>query len=415
MPPFPRDPAADSTRALLGEGYRFITNRCRALGSDAFATRLMLRRATCAQGEEAARLFYGGDLFSRCGAVPPTTLRLLQDKGSVQTLDGEAHRWRKALFLSILNPDSVTRLADAFEAEWRSRIPAWERCGRVVLLDEAHGILCRAACAWAGVPLPERDADRRTGEFVAMIEGAGSAGLGSVRGLLRRSSTERWARDVILDVRDGAPAPAGSPVRAIAAHRDRDGALLGESVAAVELLNLLRPVVAVGRFVAFAALALHAHPDHGESVRAGDDAAVERFVQEVRRVSPFFPFVGGRSRRPFTWRGRSFKKGAWLLLDLYGTNRDLRSWEDPEAFRPDRFLRWDGNPFDMIPQGGGDLAGGHRCPGERATIELTKRAVRLLTTAMTWVVPPQDLTIDLSRMPARPESGFVIANVRAAA
>lgn len=414
MPPIPRDPAPDSTLALLNEGYRFIPNRCRDLGSDVFATRLMLRRAICAQGEDAARLFYGGDLFTRRGAIPPTTLRLLQDEGSVQTLDGEAHRWRKALFLSVLGADSVARLAGAFEAEWRARLPAWERAGRIVLLDEAHGILCRAACAWAGVPLPERDADRRTREFVAMIDGAGSAGLRSIRGLLRRRSTERWARDVILDVREGAPAPADSPVRAIAAHRDPGGALLDESTAAVELLNLLRPIVAVGRFVVFAAHALHAHPEYRDGLRTGDAAAAERFVQEVRRFYPFFPFIGGRARRPFAWRGRRFRSGAWVLLDLYGTDHDPRSWEDPGMFRPNRFLHRDGNPFDLIPQGGGDLATGHRCPGERATIELTTRAVRLLTGAMTWDVPPQDLAIDLSRMPARPASGFVVANVRAA-
>jgi len=39
--------------------------------------------------------------------------------------------------------------------------------------------------------------------------------------------------------------------------------------------------------------------------------------------------------------------------------------------------------------------------------------VRLLTTAMQYDVPEQDLRIDLTRLPAIPESGFVISNVRA--
>jgi fatty-acid peroxygenase len=54
----------------------------------------------------------------------------------------------------------------------------------------------------------------------------------------------------------------------------------------------------------------------------------------------------------------------------------------------------------------------HRCPGEPATIDLMKAAVLLLATSMDYDVPPQDLRIDLARMPARPESGFVMSGVR---
>lgn len=41
------------------------------------------------------------------------------------------------------------------------------------------------------------------------------------------------------------------------------------------------------------------------------------------------------------------------------------------------------------------------------------RAVRLLTAAMTYEVPDQDLTIDTARMPAVPKSRFVSAGIRA--
>ncbi len=103
-----------------------------------------------------------------------------------------------------------------------------------------------------------------------------------------------------------------------------------------------------------------------------------------------------------------------MILDAYGTNHDARIWEDPDAFRPDRFRHWSGNAFAFIPQGGGDHYTGHRCAGEWITISLMKRAVRLLTATMTYDVPDQDLHIDLSRMPAIPASRFVIANVRPA-
>lgn len=118
--------------------------------------------------------------------------------------------------------------------------------------------------------------------------------------------------------------------------------------------------------------------------------------------------------KPFDWRGHRFAEGAWVILDLHGTDHDPRLWKDPDRFRPDRFRQRDDSPYDLIPQGGGDHHLNHRCPGEWATIELMTRAVRLLTAAMTYAVSAQDLTIDSARMPAVPKSRFVIAGVRAA-
>ena len=78
MASIPRDHQLDSTLALLSEGYAFISNRCRLYGSDIFETRLMLRKAICMMGEEAASIFYHADRFTRVGAMPKTALRLLQ-------------------------------------------------------------------------------------------------------------------------------------------------------------------------------------------------------------------------------------------------------------------------------------------------------------------------------------------------
>ena len=101
-----------------------------------------------------------------------------------------------------------------------------------------------------------------------------------------------------------------------------------------------------------------------------------------------------------------------MLLDLYGTNHDPRTWHDPETFRPERFLDWGGSPFDFIPQGGGDHHHGHRCPGEWIAIELMKVAADFLARRIVYDVPEQDLRINYSRLPALPRSRFVIGNVR---
>jgi fatty-acid peroxygenase len=117
---------------------------------------------------------------------------------------------------------------------------------------------------------------------------------------------------------------------------------------------------------------------------------------------------------PFEWNGRRFGKGEWVVLDIYGTNRDPERWREPEAFRPERFVDREIDPWEMIPQGGGDFVHDHRCPGEWITIALLKEAVSALVMA-DWTVPDQDLSVDLSRMPALPASGLVLDRWRTVA
>lgn len=47
-----------------------------------------------------------------------------------------------------------------------------------------------------------------------------------------------------------------------AMHTDLEGNLLDEQIAAVEVINVLRPTVAVSRFIVFCALALHQYPGY---------------------------------------------------------------------------------------------------------------------------------------------------------
>jgi len=414
MPAIPHAAGIDNTIPFLREAYTFVSRRCERLGSDLFTTRIMLTPVLCMRGAEAARVFYDGDRFTRQGAMPQTVLRLLQDKGSVQGLDGAAHRHRKALFMSLMSPDGIARIAGLLEHHWREALPRWTSMAEVRLLPAIGDVLTRTACDWAGVPVPERDMPALSRELQAMIREAGHVRPGTLYALALRRRTERRMRRLEEDVRAGrVTPPEGSALAAIARHREPDGTPLGSDAAAVELINLLRPVVAVNRFIIFAALALHQHPEWRQRL-ADDEAWLEPFVQEVRRFYPFFPLVGGRVRRGFEWAGHRFAARDWVILDLYGTNHDSRLWPEPEQFRPERFKDWPGDPYTFIPQGAGDPMAGHRCPGERMTIALIGRAVRLLC-GMHYDVPPQDLSISLSNMPAAPRSQLVLSRVRAAA
>ena len=408
----PQDTAADSTVNLLAEGYTFISSRCRRFTSDVFETRLLFAHAICTMGEEAARMFYVPERFTRRGAIPFTAVKLLQDHGSVQMLEGDAHRHRKDRFLSLTSPERSRELVALFESLWRAAVPAWSRADRILLQHEVRQLLCRAVCAWAGVPLDERDVAQRTREFTAMIDNAGAIGPRNWLAIGQRARTERWIRGVIEAVRRGTlEVPEACAASAWASYRGPDGALLDANTAAVELINVLRPTIAVASYITFAALALHRFPDTRRMIDAGSDEELHAFVQEVRRFYPFFPAVGGLVRQPFEWNGHRFTEGEWVLLDIHGTNHDARTWDIPDAFRPDRFRGREANAFAPVAQGGGDVRNGHRCPGEGITLDLMKAGVRLLTRTMQYAVPPQNLHVDLSIMPALP-SRFTIAHVR---
>jgi fatty-acid peroxygenase len=405
---FARPPArqTDETLALLAEGYDFMPRRGRKAGRRWFEMRLMLRRAAGLSGGDAPEALYAPGRFTRVGSLPPTTLRLLQDIGSVNQLDGEAHRRRKAAFMDLLDAAGSERLAAAFDQRLRARLA---RAGRFSLLDASERLLCAAALDWAGVPnITPRDLERRTREFSAMVAQAGAASPAVLPALMLRHRAERWAKRLIADVRAGRiEAHADTPLAAVSAWTDEAGAPLPLKTAAVELINLLRPTVAVARYVVFAAVALHRHPAWRRRIKAEGDAVARAFAIEVRRVFPFFPAVGGRVLTPFSWEGRRFEPGEWVLADLHGANHDPERWADPDRFDPGRFLIDAAASERVAAQGAGDARLSHRCPGEEATIAIVRTATLALAEAA-WRVPPQRLGISRRRMPTAPRDGFIL-------
>ncbi|TMR03447.1 cytochrome P450 [Actinomadura soli] len=410
----------DSTVPLAARPYGLLSSRARRMNRDVYDTRLLLQKTTCMTGADAARVFYDPGLFVRAGAAPRRLSLTLFGENGVQSLDGERHRARKAMFMSLMAPDARDELRDIASRFWRERIREWEGRGQVVLYNGVSELLCQAVCAWTGVPVAERNVPAITSLLTALIDAPAAIGPRYLRGRAARRIADRWAAGHIRRARadSAAEAPAadgpdgGTAVDVIASYRDTDGRLLPPDVAGVELLNVLRPTVAVGRFVVFAALALHENPQWRHRLATEDDPELlEAFVQEVRRFYPFFPMVAARAARDFEWHGHHFPKGRRVLLDLQGTDHDPRLWERPDQFRPERFMGREPDAHSMIPQGGGDHYDGHRCAGEWITKDLMKVSVTALTRWMSYSVPPQDLRVHPWRAPAIPKSRFIVTQV----
>lgn len=409
----PHDKALDNSLAMMREGYLFIKNRVDRYQSDLFETRLMGQKAICMSGEEAAKVFYDPERMKRNGALPKRLLKTLFGVDAIQTMDGDAHTHRKLLFMSLMTPPHQKRLAELAMEQWLAALSKWEGAEKVELFEEAKNVLCKIACQWAGVPLEESEVKERADDFSAMVDAFGAVGPRHWKGRRARPRAEEWIRDIIENVRAGkTEAEKGTALYEMAFHTELDGSRLDTQMAAVELINVLRPIVAISTFITFSALALHNHPEYKEKLKSGNGDDLEMFVQEVRRFYPFGPFLGAQARKDFVWNQCEFKEGMLVLLDLYGTNHDARLWEDPNEFRPERFKDRNEQLFDLIPQGGGDPAKGHRCPGEGITIEVMKVTLDFLINHIEYEVPEQDLSYSLVRMPSLPESGFVMSRIR---
>ena len=412
MSSIPSATGFDSTLALLRNPYGFIRQTCRHLDADLFETRILLHKTICMTGAAAAEAFYREEQLIREGSMPSRIQKTLLGEGGVQGLDGATHQHRKKMFMSMMGTEHIAALQGMSLHMLDNFAPDWEAKNEVVFYDEVREMLTRAVCAWCGVPIPEAEVATRTAQLTSLFQDAGAIGLKHWAARLARHRLEKWAARMIQQVHDGELQPTQeSALHFIATWRDLDGELLNPRVAAVELLNVLRPTVAVSVFIVQTAHALYRYPEWQEKLR-NDEGLLEPFVQEVRRLYPFFPAVAARVKSTFEWQGYRFPKGHRVLLDLYGTNTDRRSWDAPVEFRPERFRGRAENPYDFIPQGGGNHYTNHRCPGEWIAISQMKAFCRYLVNDIDYDVPDQDLELDPGELPSLPQNRFIMRNVR---
>ncbi|WP_433261656.1 cytochrome P450 [Micromonospora vinacea] len=407
-----RGPHLDDTLAAMLNGYAWLPGLLRRGGGYAVQTRVLGQRALALRGPDAVRFFYDERHVCRHTAIPEPVQGTLFGHRAVHTLDGGDHRHRKALFLSLLtDPRRVAALVDQVGAAWNDAIATSGDGRPVVLFDVASHAITKGVCGWAGIPLGDAAVGPVARDLTALVDGFATLGPRHWRARRARGRREDWLAGLVQQVRAGAvTASAGSALEAVAGHRHRDGQLVDPKLAAVELLNIIRPTVAVSWFVAFTAHALHRWPEHRDHLRTGDSGYAVAFAHEVRRFYPFAPFVGGRAVTDLTWQGQHVPAGSLVLLDIYGQNHDPALWPDPYRFDPRRFVGRTPDPYELIPQGGADPGTGHRCPGEDVTVALLAAFAGWLA-RLDYTVPEQDLTISLRRIPTLPRSRFVVTDV----
>jgi fatty-acid peroxygenase len=369
-------------------------------GGDDFEARLLGRRAVVVRSREGARTFYDDSVVRRRDAVPMPLAALLFGPGAVHALDQPQHRVRKGMFLELLAPAGLVSLTAAVDVALREQVGSWPG-HRVNVHDELVRAYGRGVLAWAGVRLSPAEADARSRQLAAIVDGFGFAGVAYARAWQARLAADRWARRLVQDVRAG---DVSAPDRSVIGELAGSG--LDARTAGVELLNVLRPTVAVAWLGAFATLRFADWPDCRARLADPEDGRYRlAFAQEVRRTTPFAPVLAARVHHRAEVSGLVLQPGDRVVLDVIGIDHDPARWPDPGRFDPHRMLEALPGPFDLVPQGGGDPATGHRCPGESVALSLLDATLRVLALV--------DYTadsgyVDRTRIPTLPGDGLLV-------
>lgn len=395
----------------LDEGYLLLSELRKEADAPVVKARLLNKEVIAVYGKEAAKKFYDPRNFKREGAMPKVVLKTLFGEEGVQTLDGKAHEHRKTTFMNLMTPKRMDEYHRILDKNLAQKLD--QQHGEFELFDLSKDVLFRSICEWAGIDLSEmskEEIDQLAEYQISMISSAVTNPATHIKGIENRKKSEKWAQSLIEHARTNPVAGKEDiALYAFANATDDDGELLPIDVAAVELLNVIRPTVALTVWIALMGHALFSRPDIYQRLHAEFDKLQDSFIQEMRRYYPFFPMLPAFAKQDVEIDGYLIPKDSWVVLDLYGTNHDKRTIETPEVFRISRYLGKEKHisydeEYEMIAQGGGKFEAMHRCAGEWITLHTLRVFSDQLVNKYQFSVPKQDWEIPMNQFPTYPKS-----------
>ncbi|OAY57485.1 cytochrome P450 84A1 [Manihot esculenta] len=111
-------------------------------------------------------------------------------------------------------------------------------------------------------------------------------------------------------------------------------------------------------------------------------------LKETLRLHPPIPLLLHETAEDTEVAGYYIPAKSRVIINAYAIGRDKNSWEDPDTFRPSRFLKdgvpdFKGNNFEFIPFGSGRRS----CPGMQLGLYALDLAVAHLLHCFTWQLP----------------------------
>ena len=132
--------------------------------------------------------------------------------------------------------------------------------------------------------------------------------------------------------------------------------------------------------LAWAMELLARHPDIRRKAREGDDAYLDAVVTETLRIRPVIPGATRRLTEPATVGPYLIPAGVTLLPMASSVHMDPRVYDEPEAFKPERFVGRRPGTYSWFPFGGGR----RRCIGAAFAQTEMRVALRTILDRTDW-------------------------------
>ena len=111
-------------------------------------------------------------------------------------------------------------------------------------------------------------------------------------------------------------------------------------------------------------------------------------IKETFRLHPTAPLLVLReTMSPFKIQGYDILKKNQIMINVYAIARDPKIWENPDEFKPERFvdscIDYRGLNFELLPFGSGRRI----CPGMTMGIAMVELGLLNLIYFFDWVLP----------------------------
>ena len=389
--PGPRLPALVQAIAFYARPIEFVEAARRRHGS---CFRLDLppfgELAYVADPDAIKAVFTGGADLYRAGQANWVLRPLLGDR-SVLLLDGDEHLAQRRMLLPPFHGDAVRGYAEIVRDATAAEVETWplhqpfavrERMQRVTLeaiMRAVLGLRDQGRLAALRRLLP-RLLDIRGIDLALFTLWPGFADTRLARHV--RPYSLRRELDKILDeeIRDRRAGQTGDDVLSLlVAARDEDGRAMTDRELRDELMTLLvagHETTATGLAWAFERLSRHPSvlARLYDEIDAGESTDyLDAVCKETLRVRPVIQDVMRVVTRPVEIGGGRVEAGSMVLPAIELAHLDPQTYDDPAAFRPERFLGVKPGTYTWLPFGGGP----RRCIG--AAFALMEMKVVLAT------------------------------------
>ncbi|MEQ9319848.1 MAG: cytochrome P450, partial [Polyangiaceae bacterium] len=305
---------------------------------------------------------------------------------SVLTLDGPRHKRQRKLLLPPFHGKRLAVYAETMEAITARVIATWPQGEPMSLLPSMQRITLDVILETVFGVRHEDQLDELRTRLMAMMDRAQSP-LGMLRMLPAlqrdlpftgwRSMRERIeAADevifrIIREARDARDDARDDILAMLLSAVDEDGEPMSDRELRDELVTLLlagHETTATALCWAFEEILRR--PEVLRRLRDEMDSAsdplchgklpyLDATIKEVLRLRPIVPMVMRKLQAPIQLGGYDVPAGTFVVPCIYNAQRHPDCWDEPESFRPERFLDATIDPFAWLPFGGG----ARRCIG----------------------------------------------------